>query len=102
MSRLSVGVGIDDAHKHLELSRGNISRAVTTSDRTVVRHMGGYFGGWLGWGRYWGAKPVIVVRLDDDPFQRLSRILGNVIAMWEDILNEATLAGAIPGTRPTN
>lgn len=77
---------VDDAHKHLELSRPG--RRVTSSRQTDARHTGGAWGGsWGGaWGNSWGGRTEIVVKLDNGDKKPLTDILKNVVEMWDDVL----------------
>ena len=80
---------IDDAHKHLELTRpARPNRLLTSSNQIAVRNTEGSWGGSWGslWGESWGATSAMVVRLDDGTQRPLSLILDNVTSMWERIL----------------
>ena len=77
---------IDDAHKHLELTRK--PRKVTRSDQTRIPpiHRLGAIGEMaIGQGTIPGKNIVVV--LDDGTRKSLATVLKNVIEMWESILS---------------
>ena len=77
---------IDDAHKHLELTRE--PRKVTTSGQTRILpiHRIGALGEMaLGQGTIPGGNIMVV--WDDGTRKSLASVLKNVIEMWEGILS---------------
>ena len=84
---------IADAHKHVELNRGN--RKFTRDSQTKKIYQGHWPKGWFpkrhwpkGW---WFEKEELVVVLDSGKRMPLLRILPKVIEMWEEMLSESEL-----------
>ena len=81
---------IADAHKHVELNRGN--REITRDSQTKKIHQGHWPKGWFpkGWfpKGWWFEKEELVVVLDSGKRIPLLRILPKVIEMWEELLSE--------------
>ena len=78
---------LDDAHKHLELTRpSQPPRQLTKADQTYVEETGGYGGSAYGEEPYGGANAEVVVRLDNGSLRPLALILKNIIQMWESKL----------------
>ena len=84
---------IADAHKHVELNRGN--RKITRDSQTKKIYQGHWPKGWFpkrhwpkGW---WFEKEELVVVLDSGKRMPLLRILPKVIEMWEEMLSESEL-----------
>lgn len=75
---------IANAHKHFELT--NSSPRVRRSDQTAPGSLGWDVARW-GEGR-WCSPEQLVVQLDDGSKRPLEGIMGNVIAMWEALLDE--------------
>ena len=74
---------IADAHKHVELNRGN--RKITRDSQTKRIDQGHWPKGW------WFEKEELVVVLDSGKRMPLLRILPKVIEMWEELLSESEL-----------
>ena len=85
---------VADAHKHVELTRS--SRRLTRASQTNVEIPGGmfppsYFAPSY-WARgYWGPREQFIVTLDTAGKRPLSKIIENVVAMWERLLTQAGL-----------
>jgi hypothetical protein len=75
---------LDDAHKHLELTR--TSRKLTRAEQSYLEETGGYGGSAYGEEPYGGTSAEIVVRLDKGTVRPLAVILKNVIQMLESKL----------------
>ena len=69
---------IADAHKHVELSRGN--RKITRDSQTKKI----YWGAWPTWG--WPKIEELVVVLDSGKRMPLLKIFPKVVEMWEELL----------------
>ena len=79
---------IDDAHKHLELTRPiHPPRKLSSAAQTYLEETGGYGGSAWGEEPWGGASAEIVVRLDNGTLRPLSLILMNVIQIWESKLS---------------